>query len=280
MQLSLQRSLYKKKRGKPQTCCSCGSDGGCNTPHRILLAVPESTIKKFSALPDLCVSSLRRGHANLLCVVPILTDDPRRESVRESGPSARLVRPAAAAIVGNVVGGREGAEPGKTGGGALFACLLAASKQTKHRPVRRGAEREKNDFWGVGGVPRRVTPRLFPSSSPLPSRACLAPVSRFLVAPQALFFFLPRGAPQSSTKFVSLQSLRHGQQASPQDEHKKQQTQDPQASLFSLAFFSSPPLLSPLTTGDLRSVSNQTAFLHRQIWGSIIDPPLPFAVAT
>ena len=29
---------------------------------------------------DLCVSSLRRGHANLLCIVPILADDPRRES--------------------------------------------------------------------------------------------------------------------------------------------------------------------------------------------------------
>ena len=29
-------------------------------------------------LLDLCVSSLRRGHANLLCVVPILRDDPRR----------------------------------------------------------------------------------------------------------------------------------------------------------------------------------------------------------
>ena len=26
------------------------------------------------------MSSLRRGHANLLCIVPILTDDPRRES--------------------------------------------------------------------------------------------------------------------------------------------------------------------------------------------------------
>jgi len=33
-------------------------------------------------LLDLCVSSLRRGHANLLCIVPILTDDPRRESSR------------------------------------------------------------------------------------------------------------------------------------------------------------------------------------------------------
>ena len=36
--------------------------------------------KKMVTLLDLCVSSLRRGHANLLCIVPILTDDPRRES--------------------------------------------------------------------------------------------------------------------------------------------------------------------------------------------------------
>ena len=31
-------------------------------------------------LLNLCVSSLRRGHANLLCIVPTLTDDPGRES--------------------------------------------------------------------------------------------------------------------------------------------------------------------------------------------------------
>ncbi len=36
--------------------------------------------KKLGTLPDLCVSSLRRGHANLLCIVPILSDVPRRES--------------------------------------------------------------------------------------------------------------------------------------------------------------------------------------------------------
>ena len=30
-------------------------------------------------LLDVCVSSLRRGHANLPCIVPILTDDPRRK---------------------------------------------------------------------------------------------------------------------------------------------------------------------------------------------------------
>ena len=31
-------------------------------------------------LLELCVLSLRRGHANLLYIVPNLTDDPRRES--------------------------------------------------------------------------------------------------------------------------------------------------------------------------------------------------------
>ena len=36
--------------------------------------------KQFVTLLDLCVSSLRRGHANLLCIVPILTDDLRRGS--------------------------------------------------------------------------------------------------------------------------------------------------------------------------------------------------------
>ena len=33
---------------------------------------------------DFCVSSLRRGHANLVCIVPILSDDPRRESELQS----------------------------------------------------------------------------------------------------------------------------------------------------------------------------------------------------
>jgi hypothetical protein len=42
--------------------------------------------KNMFTLLDLCVSSLRRGHANLLCIVPILTDDPRRES---NSPVAR-----------------------------------------------------------------------------------------------------------------------------------------------------------------------------------------------
>ncbi len=40
--------------------------------------------KKFGPFLDLCVSSLRRGHANLLCIVPILSDvsEETKEVVR------------------------------------------------------------------------------------------------------------------------------------------------------------------------------------------------------
>ena len=44
--------------------------------------------QKLCTLLDLCVSSLRRGHANLLCIVPILTDDPRRESTARELPES------------------------------------------------------------------------------------------------------------------------------------------------------------------------------------------------
>ena len=53
----------------------CGSKGGREFIPRGLKSFYE-----LSTLLDLCVSSLRRGHANILCAVPILMDDPRRES--------------------------------------------------------------------------------------------------------------------------------------------------------------------------------------------------------
>jgi len=40
--------------------------------------------QKIDTLLDLCVSSLRRGHAIFFCIVPILTDDLRRESKSRS----------------------------------------------------------------------------------------------------------------------------------------------------------------------------------------------------
>ena len=35
----------------------------------------QASVANRGTLLDLCVSSLRRGHANLLCIVPILSDD-------------------------------------------------------------------------------------------------------------------------------------------------------------------------------------------------------------
>ena len=46
--------------------------------------------KKLGTLLDLCVSSLRRGHTNLLCIVPILTDVPMRESEKLSPKIRRI----------------------------------------------------------------------------------------------------------------------------------------------------------------------------------------------
>merc|ERR1711894_12065 len=54
---------------------------GCNSRHHpIGTGSLENKCKKLVSLLDLCVSSLRRGHANLLCIFPILTDDLRGES--------------------------------------------------------------------------------------------------------------------------------------------------------------------------------------------------------
>ena len=73
----------------------------CRSPHhsKSLITSPYNTNillpwygtqqKKMFTLLDLCVSSLRRGHANLLCIVPILSDDPRRESNRCSKAKTR-----------------------------------------------------------------------------------------------------------------------------------------------------------------------------------------------
>ena len=41
----------------------------------VILQTISEIKKNCVTLLDLCVSSLRRGHANLLCIVPILTDD-------------------------------------------------------------------------------------------------------------------------------------------------------------------------------------------------------------
>jgi len=54
-----------------------------NYKHQILNRIKLITFTKFLqkngyTLLDLSVSSLRRGHANLLCIVPILTDVTRR----------------------------------------------------------------------------------------------------------------------------------------------------------------------------------------------------------
>ena len=49
---------------------ACTMDAQAKLPSHVN---PLGFRKKMVTLLDLCVSSLRRGHANLLCIVPILT---------------------------------------------------------------------------------------------------------------------------------------------------------------------------------------------------------------
>ena len=53
---------------------------GCNSSRPAEGTAAVVRQKNLVTLLDLCVSSLRRGHANLLCIVPSLTDSPRKES--------------------------------------------------------------------------------------------------------------------------------------------------------------------------------------------------------
>ena len=50
----------------------CGHHFGCNG--KAIGACACRRQKILEPFLDLCVSSLREGHANLLCIVPILTD--------------------------------------------------------------------------------------------------------------------------------------------------------------------------------------------------------------
>ena len=102
--LSVHRHDIKRRQRKTQIeiereRCLCVSGlygfypvtiAACQSPKQVCVRGPRVCscsweerwgAKKLCTLLDLCVSSLRRGHANLLCIVPILTDDPRRVSV-------------------------------------------------------------------------------------------------------------------------------------------------------------------------------------------------------
>ena len=101
--------------------------------------------KKLVTLLDLCVSSLRRGHANLLCIVPILTDDPRRES---TGQDSRNNRPQPKV--------QEGPHH------SFLAALTMEALATWHLVLRRPPA----EVGGWGGVePMRESPSSGPSES-------------------------------------------------------------------------------------------------------------------
>ena len=56
------------------TCIHVCTVRGVRMHERTKRSIVLHALKKYGSFPRVAVSSLRRGHANLLCIVPILTD--------------------------------------------------------------------------------------------------------------------------------------------------------------------------------------------------------------
>ena len=160
----------------------------------------------------------------------------------------------------------------------MLACLLAASKQTKHRPVRRGAEREKKRFLGRRGGPPACNAAAFSFVLPRPSRACLAPVSRFLAAPQALFFSSPavrRRAQQNLFRYPRQleKALGTGSKQAPRTNTKNSKHKIPRRHFFPSPFFPHPLCPCPLPPETYIRCQIKPLFCTVKFGGQLLTPP-------
>ena len=105
--------------------------------------------KKLGTLLDLRVSSLRRGHANLLCIVPILSDDPRRESDSAAWQNIGIVtlNPAGPTRV-----------PRGSHAGPTQAPLSLDSSAAKREIPRAGTRDPRGSYAGPTRVPLSLDP--------------------------------------------------------------------------------------------------------------------------
>ena len=119
----------------------------------LLLASPRN---ELVMLFDLCVSSLRRGHAKLLCIVPLLTDGPRKESSQEtilqnkSDSSVQEFTPMdghAAMPEGFFLFFTDTARN-------LKASRMACAQSPKHQRMKPGLPRDRRKYWRKYILPR------------------------------------------------------------------------------------------------------------------------------
>jgi len=132
-------------------------------------------------LLDLCVSSLCRGNANLLCIVPILTDDPRRESIlsahlrERAGPSGLSARGGVSLRGGGAVLARHGRARRR-----IFSALLGVPAGHARRSllaagVRAGlSSGSQRGPWGRAGNAASRAPGAGPFCSAREGRAPVA----------------------------------------------------------------------------------------------------------
>ena len=81
-------SIAGSQDTSPNSGCPCLTRRGFRDKSEPGAPRRYSAISHLFTLLDVCVSSFPRGHANLLCTVQFLTDDPRRESESSASYSA------------------------------------------------------------------------------------------------------------------------------------------------------------------------------------------------
>ena len=110
--------------------------------------------KKLGTFLDLCVSSLRRGHANLLCIIPVLSDDPRRESDSAAWQNIGIVDKLVLALSTPRAPRGSHAGPTRVPSGPTQAPLSLDSSAAKREIPRAGTRDPRGSYAGPTRVPR------------------------------------------------------------------------------------------------------------------------------
>ena len=131
-----------------------------------------------ATLLDLCVSSLRRGHANLLCIVPILSDDPQKESDSAAWQNIGIVDKLVLAL--STPRAPRGSHAGPT-----QAPLSLDSSAAKREIPRAGTRDPRGSYAGPTRVPRGSHA---PSTPYLPSSFSCKTRLKDRITPHAYFF--------------------------------------------------------------------------------------------
>ena len=161
----------------------------------------------------------------------------------------------------------------------MLACLLAASKQTKHRPVRRGAERENKRFWGRRGGPPACNAVAFSFVLPPFLLVPVWPLSlAFWRLLRPFFFSSPavrRRAQQNLFRYPRQleKALGTGSKQAPRTNTKNSKHKIPRRHFFPSPFFPHPLCPCPLPPETYIRCQIKPLFCTVKFGGQLLTPP-------